>query len=149
MSNVWEKFNELLDLEGLKQDLEDVASNTMKFREVPAGKYEISINKMELTESKTGRPMLTVWMKILAGEYENQMIFYNQVIDNAYGLHNANKFLRALESGLDVEFKDFEQYNDLILDVHEAIDEKLEYALKYGKNKKGFNTFEITDVFEK
>ena len=147
--SIWEKFNKTVDIEGLKQDLQEVGENTFEFREVPPGTYEISINKMELTESKNNRPMLTVWMRILAGEYENQMIFYNQVVDNGFGLHNANEFLRALESGIDIEFKDFEQYNDLILDVHEAIDEKLEYALKYGKNKKGFNTFEITSVFDK
>jgi len=34
------------------------------------------------------------------------------------------------------------------MDIHEAIDGKLEYGLKYGKNSKGYNTYEITDVFE-
>ena len=103
---------------------------------------------MELTESKKGRPMLTVWMKILEGEYKGQLIFYNQVVDIGFGLHNANKFLRSLDSGLDVEFENFRQYGNLIMDIHEAIDGRLEYGLKYSKNSKGYDEFEITDVFE-
>ena len=92
--------------------------------------------------------MLTVWMKILEGEYKGQLIFYNQVVDMGFGLHNANEFLRSLDSGLDVTFENFRQYGNLIMDIHEAIDGKLEYGLKYGKNSKGYNTYEITDVFE-
>ena len=36
----------------------------------------------------------------------------------------------------------------MLLDIHEAIDGKYEYALEYGKNDKGFNTFKISDIFE-
>lgn len=147
-TSIFDKFDKMVDVEGLKQDVKDAAENKMEFKEVPEGKYEVKIDKMELTESKKGRPMLTVWMKILEGEYKGQLIFYNQVVDMGFGLHNANEFLRSLDSGLDVTFENFRQYGNLIMDIHEAIDGKLEYGLKYGKNSKGYNTYEITDVFE-
>lgn len=147
-TSIFDKFDKMVDVEGLKQDAKDAAENKMEFKEVPEGRYEVKIDKMELTESKKGRPMLTVWMKILEGEYKGQLIFYNQVVDMGFGLHNANEFLRSLDSGLNVTFENFRQYGNLIMDIHEAIDGKLEYGLKYGKNSKGYNTYEITDVFE-
>ena len=146
--NIWEKFDKQVDVEGLKEDVKEAAENKIEFKEVPEGRYEVKIEKMELKESKKGRPMVSIWMKILAGECKGQLIFYNQVVDMGFGLHNANEFLRSLDSGLDVTFENFRQYGNLIMDIHEAIDGKLEYGLKYGKNSKGYNTYEITDVFE-
>jgi hypothetical protein len=103
---------------------------------------------MELKESKTGKPMLSIWFKILNGEYKNSLIFYNQVLSTGFGLHNANEFLRSLDSGIDIEFKNFKQYNDLILDVYEAIDGNAEYAIDYSEGKNGFSNYKITDVFD-
>lgn len=148
-TNIWEKFDKTVDVKGLKKDAQDVAENKVEYKDVPEGTYEVKVEKMELKESKTNRPMVTIWMRVLEGEYKGQMIFYNQVVDMGFGLHNANKFLRSLDSGIDVTFENFKQYNDLLLDIHEKIDGlKLEYGLKYGTNSKGYNTYEITDVFE-
>lgn len=148
MSTIFEKWNKTVNVEGLKKDEQEAKENGLDFKEVPVGDYEVKINKMELKESKKGSPMLSVWFQIVAGEFQNSFIFYNQVLSSGFGLHNANETLRNLQSGLEVKFNDFVQYNDLILDIHETIDSKYEYALKYGENKKGFKTFEITDVFE-
>lgn len=147
-TNIFDKFDKMVDVEGLKKDAQDAANNTMEFKEVPEGKYEVAINKIDLVESKSGRPMVSIWMKILEGPYTGQLIFYNQVIDMGFGLHNANEFLRSLDSGIDVEFENFRQYNDMLMDIMEAIDGQLEYALEYGKNNKGYSTYKIIDVFE-
>lgn len=148
MSNVFEKFDKEFDLAGLKEDLKSVGANKSEYKEVPLGTYEIKIDKLELTESKSGRPMVRCWMRILDGEYKNSIIFMNQVINISFGLHIANEFLKTLESGVDISFDSFTQYNNMLLDIHEAIDGKYEYALEYGKNDKGFNTFKISDIFE-
>lgn len=145
--SVWEKFDEMIDTKALKEEVEK-ASEQGDFPEVPHGTYEVKIEKLELVESKSGKPMMTCWMKILDGEYKGQRLFYNQVLHVGFGIHKANEFLRSLDSGLDIEFENFKQYNDLLLDVHEAIDGKLEYAVKYGEDRKGFNTFEIVEVFD-
>lgn len=150
MSNIWDKFDKTIDVEGLQKDVVDAAENGGgSFKEVPEGDYEVEITKLELKESKKGDPMLSCWMKILQGEFKGSLIFYNQVLTTGFGLHNANEFMRSLDSDVEVTFSNFKQYNDVILDVGEAVMDKLEFVLKYGKNTKGFNTYEITDVFEK
>ncbi|MBE6066138.1 MAG: DUF669 domain-containing protein [Clostridium lundense] len=146
--NLWEKFDKAIDVEGLKKDVESAKDGNMEFKEVPVGQYEVRVTKMELTESKKGSPMLTIWFKILAGEYEGSLIFYNQVLSTGFGIHNANEMMKSFETNVDVKFENFKQYNDVILDVHEAAEGKLEFALDYSKNNKGFNVYKITDVYE-
>lgn len=144
------KFNKAVDLEALKHDIQEAEENGGgNFKEVPVGKYEVKIDKMELTESKNGDPMVSVWFKVLAGEYEGSRIFMNQVVNQGFQIHIVNTFLRSLDTGLEIGFDDFEQYSNLLLDVMEKIDEqKLEFALDYGKTSKGFNTYKITEVYE-
>lgn len=146
----WNKIDKSMDIEGLKKDMQDAADNGGgNFKEVPEGEYEVKVEKLELTQSKKGDPMLSCWFGILNGEYKGSKIFMNQVANAGLGLHRVHEFLKSLDSGIDVpKFDGYKKLNDTILDVHEAIDKKLEYGLKYGKNSKGFNTFEITDVFE-
>lgn len=148
--NIWEEFDEKIDVEGLAKDAKEAAENGGgNFKEVPLGTYEVEVNKMELTKSKKGDPMLTIWFKILSGEYKGSLIFYNQVMSQGFGIHNANEMLRSLDSGVEVEFVSFKKYHGMLLDIVESITDNLEYALKYGENNKGYNTYEITDVFEK
>lgn len=143
------KFDKAIDTEGLKKDVAEAAENggggTRK--EVPHGKYEVKIEKLELKESKKHDPMVSCWMRILNGEFEKSMIFMNQVVTQGFQIHIVNEFLRSLDSGVDIEFESYSQYAQLLMDVAEAIDGQLEYALEYGENK-GFNTFAITEVFD-
>ena len=148
MANIWEKFDKAIDVEGLQKDIQEAAENGSNFKEVPHGQYEVRIEKLELVESKAGDPMVTVWFKILTGEYKGSMIFMNQVITKGFQIHLMNEFLRSLDSGYDIEFKSYSQYGQLLMDIHEAIDGELEYLLKYSEGKKGFSTYEITDVWE-
>lgn len=139
------KFDQKVDLEGLKKDIEDSANND--FKEVPHGNYEVAVTKLELSESKKGDPMVKVWFKIVSGEYKNSLIFLNQVITQGFQIHIVDELLRSFETDIDVHFDSYSQYAELLADVYEAIDGNLEYGLKYSENK-GFNTFEITEVFE-
>lgn len=139
------KFDKMVDLEGLKKDIEDSASGD--FKEVPHGNYEVAINKLELGESKKGDPMVKIWFKILAGEYNGSLLFMNQVITRGFQIHIVDEFLRSLETDIEIHFESYSQYNELLMDVFEAVDGNFEYGLQYGENK-GFDTFKITDVFE-
>lgn len=144
-----------VDIDGLKEDVKKVEENpdaALEFPEVPDGTYEIKIEKLELTLSKKGLPMLSGWFKIVDGEYEGSMLFMNQVITFALGLYKSKKFLRSLlneSCDMDVEFLNFKQYNNLILDIFEIVTEKFEYAVEVVSNKKGFKDYEIMQVFEK
>ena len=148
MANIWEKFDKAIDVEGLQKDVQEAAENGANFREVPHGEYEVKIEKLELVESKAGDPMVTVWFRVLVGDYKGSMIFMNQVITKGFQIHIMNEFLRSLDSGYDVEFRSYSQYGQLLMDIHEAIDGELEYLLKYSEGKKGFSNYEIVDVYE-
>lgn len=143
------KFDKKVDLEGLKNDIADAEENGGgNFKEVPLGTYEVAITKLELGESKKGDPMVKVWFKIVSeGEFKNSLIFMNQVITQGFQIHIVNEFLRSLETDVDITFESYSQYADMLMDVFEEIEGNYEYGLKYGENK-GFNTFEITDIFE-
>jgi hypothetical protein len=151
------KFDKSIDKEGLKHDIEEVAENGGNFKEVPIGKYEVKVDKMELVQTgpkatNPGVPMVSIWFKILSGEYKNSLIFYNKVIygtsNDAFMIHQVEELLRSLDSGLDVDFDSYSQFAQLLLDINEAIDGKLEYALAYGENNKGFKTYDIEEIFE-
>ena len=153
------RFDEKVDMEGLQKDIADAAAsnNNNSFREVPAGKYEVKVELMELgvtgpNSATPDMPMVKIWFKIVEGDYKNSMIFYNKKImgtrNDGLMIHQMNSFLRSLKSGLLIEFSSYSQYAKLLLDVHEAIDDKFEYLLEYGEQKNGFKTYEIKDVYE-
>lgn len=151
--NIFEKFNNMMDINGLKQDVENAASNTGDFVEVPKGDYEVSVAKIELGEtgekSKTpGMPMAKVWFTILAGEYKGQKIFMNQMLTTGFGIHKMNELLTSLETGIPVVFENFTQYADLFKQIFDAVDGKAEYQLAYGENNKGYSTYTIVQRFK-
>lgn len=144
------KFDKNVDLDGLKSDVVEAQENKGgEYKEVPHDKYEVEINKLELSISKKGDPMLVCWMKILEGDYKGSLIFMNQVVTKGFQIHLANEFLRGLVEGMDmtIDFESYAQYAELILDVSEAIDGQREYLVDYGE-KNGFNTFKIEEVFD-
>lgn len=144
MSNIWEKFDKEIDKD-IQKKIEEAENS--EYVEVPLGDYEVKVDNMELKISKSGNPMVSIWFRIIAGDYNNNLIFMNQVINQPFQIGLANKILRALAPNKEVEFQSYTQYANLILDVFEEIDGKYEYALKYGE-KKGFSTFEVLDIFE-
>ena len=145
--SIFDKWDSEIDTKGLADDVKSASENKQEFKEVPHGTYEVKVDKMEIKSTQKGDPMASIWFKIVNGEYKNQRLFMNQVITQGFQIHIVNEFLRSLDSGLDIEFVNYKQYNDLLLDVLEAIDGKLEYALEYGENK-GFDTFKVKDVFD-
>lgn len=146
--NIWDEFDSAIDTKGLAADVKEAAENGATYKEVPHGDYEVSIDKLELVKSKAGDPMVSVWFKVLNGEFKGSRIFMNQVIKEGFQVHIVNEFLRSLDTDIDIEFVTYKQYGNLLMDVMEAIEGNLEYALSYKEGKKGFSTYEITEVFE-
>ena len=151
--NIFEKFNSMIDVDGLKQDVETAASNSGDFVEVPKGDYEVKITKIELGEtgekSKTpGMPMAKVWFDILAGDFKGQKIFMNQMLTSGFGIHKMNELLNSLETDITVQFENFVQYADLLEQIFKAVDGVAEYQLHYGENNKGYATYDIVQRFK-
>ena len=61
-------------------------------------------------------------------------------------IKSAVGWLNTLESGVDVAFHDYKQFAELVMDVAEAIDGNLEYAVEYDPDQ--FNSIKITEVFD-
>lgn len=146
--NIWDEFDNAIDTKGLAADVKEAQENGATYKEVPHGDYEVAIDKLELVKSKAGDPMVSVWFKVLNGEFKGSRIFMNQVIKEGFQVHIVNEFLRSLDTDIDIEFVTYKQYGNLLMDVMEAIEGNLEYALSYKEGKKGFSTYEITEVFE-
>ena len=150
--NVFEKFNAMFDVEGLKQDVDSAAVKGGDFVEVPKGDYEVKVVKIELGETgekskNPGMPMAKVWFEILAGEFKGQKIFMNQMLTSGFGIHKMNEFLMSLETGVPVVFENFTQYADLFKQIFDAVDGTSEYQLAYGENNKGYSTYTIVQKF--
>lgn len=148
----FDKIDRSVDLKGLQADVEEARKNGGgDFPTIPAGKYEARVETLEIKGTKKdNRPMLAASFKILSGEYKNQRLFMNRVL---YGTKNdgsmiksAEGWLASLDSGIATAFESYKQFNQVVLDVAEAIDGKLEYVVDYDPNR--FNSISIDEVFD-
>ena len=148
----FDKINRSVDLEGLRKDVENASENgTGDFPTIPAGKYEVALVSLEIKGTKKdNRPMLAASFKILSGEYKNQRLFMNRVIygtkDDGRMIKSAVGWLNTLESGVDVAFHDYTQFADVVMDVAEAVDGKIEFAVEYDDSQ--FNSIKIVEIFD-
>ena len=144
------KYDKMVDLEGLQADVKEAMENGGDFKEVPHDTYEVQVEKLELGMSKSDKPMIKIWYKILDGDYKNSKIFHNQLVDTGQKIHIAKQLLDSFSEGdRPIEFETYQQYAEDIEELKEYIDDnKLEYSLEYGKNKNGYDTYKILEVFE-
>lgn len=144
------KFNKAFPADKMKEDMKEAKENGGS--NLPDGEYTCKLEKMELGESSKGALMIKAQFRITKGDRRKQCIFKNCVLtgtkNDGFMLLKANEFLESLDSGEDVTFEDWEQYNDLILDVAEAIqDDGLTYVVKLTKNGQ-YQDFEIVDILD-
>ena len=150
MDNIFDKFNQAYGGQELAKEVDEITKNGGSGENVPYGRYEVRIEKLELIESKSKKPMLTVWFKVIAGTQKDRIIFMNQLLDAAFKIHIANEFLKSLDTSVEVKFDgDFNHYAATIKNVYSDLTvDGLEYQLNYYQNKKGFDVFKIEEVFE-
>ena len=150
MDNIFDKFNQAYGGQELAKEVDEITKNGGSGENVPYGRYEVRIEKLELISSKSKKPMLTVWFKVIAGTQKDRIIFMNQVLDAAVKIHIANEFLKSLDTSVEVKFDgDFNHYAATIKNVYSDLTvDGLEYQLNYYQNKKGFDVFKIEEVFE-
>lgn len=153
--NMFDKWDKAIDTEGLAKDVAEAAENGGQgnYKEVPHGDYEVVIQQMELKASKKGDPMVSIWFKVVSGDYKGSIIFYNQVITQGFQIHNCNEMLRKIASEMKekpvIEFRTYKQYGELLMDIFEAVEDNYEYGLHYTANKKNkqFSDFKVTEVY--
>lgn len=152
--SIFDKINKNLNVDGLAQQIKEAQENSGNFDggEVPYGDHIVKIEKMECTVSKSGKPMFVAWFRIVEGDQANRLIFMNQLIEQGFQIGIVNDFMRSLDTEVEVVCPEvtptfYDDYNQLVLDVHEAC-ENLEFELRYAENKKGFKTYKILNVYD-
>ena len=149
-------FDNKADLAALQKEVAEAKDTD--FAEVPDGKYIVSIEKMEIKLTKANdKLMFAVQCKIKEGEQANRMIFFNRVISGNKNSESWNDG-RASKSvctwvnellGEDeepVEFINYQDFADQILDVFQSIQGNIEVEVTYAANK--FNPITIEEVFD-
>lgn len=98
------------------------------FESVPDGKYQVSVEKVELTEAQsTGNPMLKWTLRVIAPKFVNRLMWRNSVIT-----HNTLKYVKT---DLHLCGLDLEKLSDLPKQLKKLLDVKLEVT----KRTKGDN----------
>lgn len=156
--SIFEKYASKINADELAASQAEINanSNDSNYPEVPVGKYEVKVERMECKKAKTsGNLMVSIWFKIITGQYEKSMIFYNGVFHEDWMRHRVAKLLsdliddgdRTAEINLILKSGNMADINNFCMDVHEDIDGRLEYLLDYGMSK-GYNTYDIVEVFD-
>ena len=144
------KFNAAFPADKMKKDIATAKENSSNT--LPDGEYTVKLEKMELGESSKGAAMIKAQFRITKGEHKKECIFVNRVLtgtkNDGFMMIKANEFLDSLDSGETVSFEDWEQYNELILDIAEAVqDDNLQYVVQLTKNGQ-YQDFEIIDILD-
>lgn len=157
MSSIFDKYADKINADELKASQQEIKDNSGggQREEVPVGKYEVKVDKLECKMSKQNNLMVSIWFRIMTGKFEKSVIFYNGVFNQDWMRHRVAKILsdllddgdRTAEINLILKSNNMATINDFCMDIHESIDGRLEYLLDYGLSK-GYNTYAIKEVFD-
>lgn len=168
----WNKFDNTIDTSALEDDIKE-AESLSDYPEIPDGEYDVTVTHMELGQSKKkdngrgGDPMMKITFRIMAGDFEGNLIFSNNVIQmwqpegtRRFQIHNTNTMLRAIADNDDIKWSKFgelakvidETYQDVgtIKNDDGSLDEGWHYKLSQTTNTKNpdFKDLEILEILD-
>ena len=146
MAMDFDKWNEEFGGADAVKQLKDAASNN-GFEETPDGKYICSLAKLEMDETKTGKPMVKAQFKVIEGDKKKWSIFGNFVMTKGFPMHKTLQFLRSLKVFDDSEIDfdgNFKNFNELLLDIAENAEGMKFEVLKTTEGE--WSRIEVTDV---
>jgi len=118
-----------VDLSRFDNDFADAPVEEKEFDSVPDGKYQVNVDKVEITTAKTtGNPMLKWTLKILAPRFRGRLLWRNNVMAS-------RENIRWLKNDLHVCGLDLQKLSDLPANLEKLLDVKLEVT----KRTKGEN----------
>ena len=143
-------------------NLQDDVKNAKEYEDVPNGDYIVSVNKMEVKTTKAGdKLMFAVQMSIKEnsdGSKSNQKgrkIFFNRVIsgnrvseswNDGKAIKSVITWLNKLETDLIPEFVNYSDFAELVLDIFQEIQGKVELDVTYKASD--FNPVSINEVYD-
>ncbi len=153
----YSKFAANVDLDALQKDVENAKDTD--FEDVPDGKYFVSIDKMEIKETKAGdKLMFAVSAKIKEGEFKGRLLFFNRVIlgnsspkwTDAQAIKSVITWVNKMvaEGDAPVEFINYPDFEEQILDVYQSVKDSIEIEMDW--KAKNFNPMSFTedDVYD-
>ena len=156
MPNKYDEWTKQFGGEEAVEALKAAEENNQEFTELPDGEYICKLEKLELGESKNGKPMIKGQFRILEGEHKKQCLFLNQVFcrsanGNSFSMHKGLEFLRSLHifDEDEVDFNgNYKDFADLLLDMaEEAESANMKFEIEKSKNGE-YTQLEVTDVIE-
>ncbi len=149
-------FDEKVDLGALQKEVDEAPD--VSFSDVPDGVYIVSIEKMEIKQTKAkDKLMFAVQCKIKEGDQQGRMIFFNRVIlgnkttekwNDGRAIKSVCTWVNELLSEDDdpVVFVNYTDFAGQILEVFQSIQGAIELEVKYAAN--AFNPITINEVFD-
>ena len=125
------------------KELKNEKNNT-DFEDVPAGTYEVEIEKLEMGKTKKGDEKIETWFKIVGSDYDGRFKFYNQVIKTAYTLRIAKDHFEKLYNR-NIELNSWDDLHELVPEVY-SYAKDYTYKLDYDNSGK-WATYIITEQF--
>lgn len=143
-------------------NLQDDVKNAKEYEDVPNGDYIVSVDKMEVKTTKAGdKLMFAVQMSIKEnsdGSKSNQKgrkIFFNRVIsgnrvseswNDSKAIKSVITWLDKLGTDLIPEFVNYSDFAELVLDIFQEIQGKVELDVTYKASD--FNPVSINEVYD-
>ena len=113
-----------LDLARFDDDFAEAEIEAREFDELPDGKYQVLVHKVEMTKAHTsGNPMLKWTLKVLTGAFTGRLLWRNNVIASRDNV-------RYLKNDLHLCGLDLAKLSDLPANLDHLLDAKLEVTKK-------------------
>jgi len=148
----YSKFEGKVDLAALQKDVAEAPTTT----DVPKGTYIVSIEKMEIKETKAGdKLMFSVQCKVKEGEHQGRFLFMNRVIlgnkntetwNDGRAIKGVLTWLEKLETQTTPEFVNYPDFEECVLDIYQEIEGKVELEVEYDAN--AFDPIKIKEVYD-
>jgi len=115
--------NHSIDLAQFDDNFQNETPDERGEREdVPDGKYQVAVERVELTQSSAGNPMLKWKLRILAPRFQNRILWRNSVFT-----HNTLKYVKT---DLHLCGLDLQKLSELPDHLEKLIEVKLEVTKK-------------------
>jgi len=152
------KFDKMVNQDEIQKQM-DTAQD---FDDVPAGTYLCEIKNMEVKLTKAGDKVLfSVQMQIIntidaPKKQDKRYIFFNRIISGNKSTEKWNdgvaikgiiSWVNELTGDEDLEFKNYTQFAEDILDIFQDLESNVEVEVIY--DPEAFNPIKIKDVYDK
>lgn len=155
----YSKFDEIVDINGVKEDMKNKGNN-----ELPEGTYDVALLDLQLGETgpnskKPGSPMIKAKFEIINGEEEGTWVWFNQVVSTGTGLNMGLGFIRSLipdeaehmgvrDGFLPDAIKTYAELGELLDMLKPFIMDHFEYALRIKKGSSGYTNYTVEEIYK-